>query len=86
MHLSAAIHLVLTLASALVHAAIPLPPGVPRNVDEFRQKHHYKREAHACRKTFTIRASADENDDVSDEFLAGVREADNGGTLYLPKG
>lgn len=69
--------------------AVTLPPGVPRDVSEFRAKHPYdRREAKCddCRQIVTIRASEHENDDVSQEFKEGVRKANNGGTLHLPEG
>lgn len=86
MRLSTAIPLVISWATAAVHAAVTLPPGVPSNVVEFRDKHRYLTPRHTCRKTITIRASENDEDDVSEEFLEGIRAADNGGTLYLPKG
>lgn len=70
-----------------------LPAGVPRNVQEFRDKHPFKGghphkpgHGHGYRKTFTIRASKDDEDDVADEFLSGLKKANHGGTLYLPEG
>lgn len=80
---------VLSLAAAAVITAVQavsLPPGVPGNVLEFRAKHPYTTPSHGCRKTITIRASEDEHDDVSEEFKQGILDANNGGTLYLPKG
>lgn len=67
--------------------AVSLPPGVPRNVLEFRDKHAYESPPKdKCRRTITIRASENDEDDISEEFEKGIREANNGGTLYLPKG
>lgn len=79
---------ILPLLSAVVGAlasSIELPAGVPRNIIEFREKHPFKPK-HECRKTFTIRASKDDEDDVSDEFLHGLKKANKGGTLYLEGG
>ncbi|KAH8680771.1 family 28 glycosyl hydrolase [Xylariales sp. PMI_506] len=73
-----------TIASHLDH----LPPNVPRNVEEFRSKHPYKRSkdcGDGKRPIVTIRASKNDTDDVADEFLAGLHKANHGGTLYLPK-
>lgn len=86
MRLSCAVPLVISWATTLVSAAVPLPPGVPRDVVEFRTKHRYEPPKHHCRRTVTIRSSEDVDDDVSQEFLDGVLEANNGGTLYLPDG
>lgn len=86
MRIVKAIQFVLTTAVAATHA-ISLPPGVPSNVLEFRNKHPYTpRSPEKCRTTITIRPSEDEQDDVSAEFEAGVMAANNGGTLYLPEG
>lgn len=69
--------------SALAHWEFPA--GVPRSVEEFRAKHPYSSK-NACRRKVTIRPSLDDTDDVSDEFLEGLKKANNGGTLWLPKG
>jgi galacturan 1,4-alpha-galacturonidase len=67
--------------------SVELPPGVPRNIQEFREKHPFQKRGKDCsRKTFTIRASKDDLDDISDDFLKGLHDANHGGTLYLPKG
>lgn len=66
--------------------AVGLPPGVPSNALEFRATHPYTPPSHSCRKTITIRASKHDHDDVSAEFKQGILDANDGGTLYLPKG
>nr|XP_036589175.1 exopolygalacturonase [Colletotrichum truncatum]KAF6800817.1 exopolygalacturonase [Colletotrichum truncatum] len=67
--------------------AVELPAGVPRSLSEFRDKHPYTPPATGCgRKNIQIRASQNDTDDVSEEFRKGLEEANNGGTLYLPKG
>jgi galacturan 1,4-alpha-galacturonidase len=38
------------------------------------------------RKKVTIRASNHDRDDISDEFLAAIRKANNGGLVHLKKG
>ncbi|EWC47492.1 putative exopolygalacturonase B [Drechslerella stenobrocha 248] len=43
----------------------------------------YTRPHFSYRRKVYIRPSVDETDDVSDEFLAGIQEANNGGTLIL---
>lgn len=76
-------------AGALAQQHIQLPAGVPRNVDEFRAKHPYKRSTATggcgSRPLVKIRASQNDTDDVADDFLAGLRKANHGGTLYLPR-
>jgi len=68
-------------------SAIELPPGVPRTVDEFREKHSLQRRAEdSGRKTFKIKASENDTDDVSDEFVSGLQMANHGGTLLLEEG
>ncbi|EEY16298.1 exopolygalacturonase [Verticillium alfalfae VaMs.102] len=85
MRFSQVLSFVAVAATAAVEA-VSLPPGVPRNVLEFRDKHPYKNPKPGCRKIVRIRASEDDEDDVSAEFKKGVEEANNGGTLYLPEG
>ncbi|KAJ3458760.1 hypothetical protein MRS44_012869 [Fusarium solani] len=77
----------LTLVTSALAGAVELPAGVPRSVDEFRQKHQYtppSKRSH--RKVFTIRASKNDHDDVSSEFYKGLKRANKGGTLHLTKG
>jgi galacturan 1,4-alpha-galacturonidase len=66
--------------------SLELPPGIPRSVDEFRAKHPYKTRSTCTRKIVTIRASKNDTDDVADDFLKGLHEANHGGLLDLPKG
>ncbi|KAK4465891.1 exo-polygalacturonase [Cladorrhinum samala] len=75
----------LTAAGTL--ASVTLPPGVPRSLEEFRQKTP-QRHSHPAkpRKIVRIRSSRHDTDDVADEFLAGIKKANHGGTLLLPKG
>ncbi|KAI2628431.1 family 28 glycosyl hydrolase [Xylaria nigripes] len=65
-----------------------LPADVPRSIEEFRRKHPYVGKGHGHhdhRPVIRIRPSKHDTDDVSDEFKAGLRRANHGGTLYLPK-
>jgi galacturan 1,4-alpha-galacturonidase len=80
-YLSAAFLFVGAIATAL-----ELPAGVPRSIDEFRDKHPYRSPCDPKRPRFTIRASDNDLDDVSSEFYDGLKQANKGGTLYLPKG
>lgn len=72
----------LTLAASALAAVI----DVPRNVQEFREKHPVAKRKPSCRKTFVPRSSKDDLDDVADEFLEAIKQANNGGTVYLPEG
>ncbi|KAJ1323298.1 galacturan 1,4-alpha-galacturonidase [Microdochium nivale] len=87
MHFSQILLPLAALADAVVsYSSVPLPAGVPRDIVEFRDKHPYKPPAPDChRKVVTIRASANDLDDVADEFLQGIKDANNGGTLRLEK-
>ncbi|CAN8101835.1 unnamed protein product [Discula destructiva] len=80
--------LLLELSSCVAATLLgrPLPPGVPRSVQEFRAKHPYKhsKPGHKGRHVVTIRPSANDTDDVSAQFKAGLERANHGGTLYLP--
>lgn len=84
MRFSQILTLVGVAATAAVHA-VSLPPGVPRDLLEFRSKHPYSPPKHGHRKIVTIRASKNDRDDVSAEFARGIKKANNGGTLYLPR-
>ncbi|KAK1482262.1 glycosyl hydrolase family 28 [Colletotrichum tamarilloi] len=78
--------LLAAVAGVVSSYGIELPAGVPRSLEEFRDKHPYTPPSQGCgRKTFTIRASRNATDDVSEELKKGLLEANNGGTLYLPK-
>ncbi|KAM0371293.1 hypothetical protein ACHAPK_005515, partial [Fusarium culmorum] len=73
------------LAITTIDAVSP-PQDVPRDVSGFRKKHPYTPPMHEHRKLIRIRASKDFHDDVSKDFERGVRQADRGSTLYLPRG
>lgn len=76
----------LATAAVSVLAQVEIPAGVPRSLEEFREKHQYKPRKSCTRKTVRIRSSQNATDDISDDFLHGLKEANHGGTLYLPKG
>ncbi|KAJ4421306.1 hypothetical protein N0V82_003816 [Gnomoniopsis sp. IMI 355080] len=66
-------------------ATYPLPPGLPRSAHEFRKRHPYApTSGFGGRHVVTIRPSANDTDDVSTAFKAGLERANYGGTLYLP--
>lgn len=79
---------VLTAAVLTAASNIPLPAGVPRSIEEFREKHPYKPSnpsgQHGKRRVVTIRASRNDTDDVSSDFKQAMQRANHGGTLYLP--
>lgn len=66
--------------------SIPLPPGLPRSVQEFRRKHPYEPSTSGFgeRRVVTIRQSVNDTDDVSADFKNALEHANHGGTLYLP--
>ena len=76
------------LSAASLVEAVTLPPGVPRSVGEFREKHPYAPShpggPNGSRHVVTIRPSRNDTDDVSAAFKAGLERANHGGTLYLP--
>lgn len=74
------------LVSGALVSALELPAGVPRSVTEFRKKHPYNPPNSGNRKKVTIRSSKNDTDDISDEFVKGLKKANHGGTLYLPEG
>ncbi|KAL2876072.1 hypothetical protein SGCOL_008609 [Colletotrichum sp. CLE4] len=86
MRFSRSLALLAAIAGVVSSYGVELPAGVPRSLEEFRDKHPYTPPSQGCgRKTFTIRASRNATDDVSKELKKGLQEANNGGTLYLPK-
>jgi galacturan 1,4-alpha-galacturonidase len=51
-----------------------------------KQKDNWGNAIEKDRKKVTIRASKDDRDDVSDEFLAAIKKANGGGLVHLKKG
>ncbi|KAK8091221.1 glycosyl hydrolase family 28 [Apiospora phragmitis] len=84
---SSSILLALSAVMGAIAHHVELPPNVPRNIEEFRAKHPYKRSPKDCgtRPIVQIRASQNDTDDVADDFLEGLHKANHGGTLYLPQ-
>lgn len=78
----------LTAAVLAVASNVALPAGVPRSIQEFREKHPYEPSKpsgqHGKRRVVTIRASRNDTDDVSSQFKQALQRANHGGTLYLP--
>lgn len=80
-----AFSLVFTAVGTL--ASVSIPPGIPRSLTEFRQKNpHRHSPSTKPRKIVRIRSSQHDTDDVADDLLAGIKKANHGGTLLLPKG
>lgn len=77
------------LSAAVLAAAnnIALPAGVPRSIEEFREKHPYhppNPSGHGKRRIVKVRPSRNDTDDVSSEFKKALQRANHGGTVYLP--
>lgn len=80
---------ILGAAASVLAWDVQLPRGVPTNEQDFRKKHPYNGPTEPCekgRRLVTMRSSKNATDDVADEFLAALRKANRGGTLYLPEG
>lgn len=77
---------VFSVAVLAAASNIVLPAGVPRSIQEFREKHPYKpsNPSGGKRRVVTIRSSRNETDDISSEFKQALQRANHGGTLYLP--
>ncbi|KAI0541554.1 family 28 glycosyl hydrolase [Xylaria digitata] len=85
---SAGFFTLLSAITSVVASHTELPAYIPRSVEEFRQKYPYKTKGkghNSHRRIVKIRSSRNETDDISDGFKAGLKRANHGGTLYLPK-
>lgn len=84
---SSSVLVALSAALGVVASQVELPAGVPKSVDEFRSKHPYDpwKDRDQNRRVVTIRNSRNDTDDVADDFYQGLKKANKGGTLYLPK-
>jgi galacturan 1,4-alpha-galacturonidase len=51
-----------------------------------KQKDNWGNAIEKDRKKITIRASKDDRDDISDDFLWAIKKANNGGLVHLKKG
>jgi hypothetical protein len=78
------------LASAVVLvfsiATVDAVYSGPKSIGEFRHHFPYHHPPANHRPKVHIRPSKDETDDISAEFYKGLKKANNGGTLVLPKG
>lgn len=82
----------------IAHEAMPMGADViypreaqrPSHKGNWKNKHGRK-DSWGCdkpeyRHKVTIRASSDEHDDVSDDFMWAMKKANNGGTVHLKEG
>lgn len=58
----------------------------PRSVGEYRRHFPYHHPPKDHRRKVHIRNSRSDTDDISSEFLKGLKKANHGGTLVLPAG
>jgi hypothetical protein len=92
--LSVAASLAAASAIALEHdahtpagASITLPRSlIPRDSPHKKQKDNWGNAVEKDRKKVTIRASKNDKDDISDDFLWAIKKANNGGLVHLEKG
>jgi galacturan 1,4-alpha-galacturonidase len=75
----------LTTFSTLTSASQYTYTG-PKNPVEFRKKCPYNSPPPSHRPKFYIRPSRSSTDDISADLLNGLKKANHGGTLVLPKG
>jgi galacturan 1,4-alpha-galacturonidase len=59
---------------------------VSRNNTHCKQKDDWGNAVEKDRKKITIRASKDDGDDISDDFLWAIKKANHGGLVHLEKG
>lgn len=79
-----AIALAVTLTASVTTATFHSSYKGPKDCDEFR-KHHPYHPSPSHRRKIYIRPSYSDTDDVSKEFYEGLKKANHGGTLVLPK-
>jgi galacturan 1,4-alpha-galacturonidase len=93
--LALAAPLIYASAIAVDHDALRSSVSVPRSDispaalpsrSNYRQKDNWGNAIEKDRKKITIRASKDDHDDVSDDFLLAIKKANNGGLVHLKKG
>lgn len=58
----------------------------PKDCDAWRQQYPYHHPPPDHRRKVYIRASVNDTDDISGDFYSGLKRANHGGTLVLPKG
>lgn len=62
------------------------PSVTPESRGHGKEKDNWGNAVEKDRKKVTIRASKDDRDDISDDFLWALKKANNGGLLHLQKG
>jgi galacturan 1,4-alpha-galacturonidase len=78
--------LLASLATLVVSSSLDASYRGPRSVNEYRHHFPYHHPPANKRPKVHIRASKNDTDDISAEFLKGLRKANHGGTLVLPEG
>lgn len=76
----------LELNAAPAGASISLPRFGPSRGLGHNNKDNWGNAVERDRRVVTIRASRNDNDDVSDDFLWAVKQANHGGLLHLQQG
>jgi galacturan 1,4-alpha-galacturonidase len=77
-------------ASSYVPAGASI--SLPRSLEPRSNSKHHKQEdnwgnaVEKDRKKITIRASKNDRDDISDDFLWAIKKANHGGLVHLQKG
>jgi galacturan 1,4-alpha-galacturonidase len=66
--------------------ALPEPVSQIQPIDSLERREPGGSHGGRPRHVVTIRSSEDDTDDISAEFLNGIKKANHGGTLYLKKG
>jgi hypothetical protein len=67
----------------IIHGAQIIPAMDKAGLKKIGAHGHHK---HPDRRTVTIRSSRSDTDDISDDFLWGIKAANHGGRLLLKKG
>ncbi|KAJ5129156.1 uncharacterized protein N7515_005195 [Penicillium bovifimosum] len=67
----------------IIHGAQIIPATDKAGLKKIGAHGHHK---HPDRRTVTIRSSTSDTDDISDDFLWGIKAANHGGRLLLKKG
>ncbi|KAJ5112916.1 hypothetical protein N7456_001450 [Penicillium angulare] len=82
----AALSILLAAASALPSHIIPGAQIIPANDKSALKSIGAHHQIYPDRRTITIRASKNEDDDISSDFLWAIHQANHGGRLLLEKG
>ena len=74
-----------TVSGAAVKDVIPGAEIIPADDTAGLRRVGALHDDYCDRKTVTIRCSDDDNDDIADDFLWGIKKANHGGRLLLKK-